>query len=295
MDNPLGRPADTGDAPEAQESPALYKIGRVSKLFGISCETIRNYERAGLIRSVSLPDSPVRYYDIDNVRKLVGIRLMRNQGFSVSELAQVYRDVSIDRYSELARSKIEEDELALRRIEIRLAESRRALRDIESVRTGCMPVELMHYQGGFYVPYNGNDMLHTSVGEERLQQWTQNLFHVRHMAIYPELSLASGRTERFLNAFHLPLQYVEPLEIDVVPPVKTMTPMRCVSCIVRRESIRRPFGGREEEIAAFLRENGLELAGWGFSLTLFGYHEQGKKNTYFRLYLPIRETGLPAL
>ena len=237
MDNPLGRPADTGDAPEAQESPALYKIGRVSKLFGISCETIRNYERAGLIRSVSLPDSPVRYYDIDNVRKLVGIRLMRNQGFSVSELAQVYRDVSIDRYSELARSKIEEDEQALRRIEIRLAESRRALRDIESVRTDLHARRAHALPRWILCPLQRHDMLHTSVGEERLQQWTQNLFHVRHMAIYPELSLASGRTERFLNAFHLPLQYVEPMQIDVVPPVKTTTPMRSVSCIVRRESI----------------------------------------------------------
>ena len=24
-----------------------YKIGKVSKLFGVSCETIRNYEKAG--------------------------------------------------------------------------------------------------------------------------------------------------------------------------------------------------------------------------------------------------------
>ena len=73
-----------------------YKIGKVSKLFGVSCETIRNYEKTGLIRSTTPPDSSVRYYDIDNVRKLVGIRTMRNQGFSVSELEQVYSDMSLE-------------------------------------------------------------------------------------------------------------------------------------------------------------------------------------------------------
>ena len=82
-----------------------YKIGKVSKLFGVSCETIRNYEKTGLIRSTTPPDSSVRYYDIDNVRKLVGIRTMRNQGFSVSELEQVYSDMSLEEYDELMRQK----------------------------------------------------------------------------------------------------------------------------------------------------------------------------------------------
>ena len=92
-----------------------YKIGKVSKLFGVSCETIRNYEKTGLIRSTTPPDSSVRYYDIDNVRKLVGIRTMRNQGFSVSELEQVYSDMSLEEYDELMRQKIAADECELRR------------------------------------------------------------------------------------------------------------------------------------------------------------------------------------
>ena len=140
-----------------------YKIGKVSKLFGVSCETIRNYEKTGLIRSTTPPDSSVRYYDIDNVRKLVGIRTMRNQGFSVSELEQVYSDMSLEEYDELMRQKIAADECELRRVEIRLAERRRAAEEVMRVRSGRMQAELMHYHGGFYLPYHGNDILHTDV------------------------------------------------------------------------------------------------------------------------------------
>ena len=268
-----------------------YKIGKVSKLFGVSCETIRNYEKTGLIRSTTPPDSSVRYYDIDNVRKLVGIRTMRNQGFSVSELEQVYSDMSLEEYDELMRQKIAADECELRRVEIRLAERRRAAEEVMRVRSGRMQAELMHYHGGFYLPYHGNDILHTDVNENWLRQWTENLFHLRHMAVYSNLALSDEPQSEYFNAFHVPLQYVEPLGIDVVPPVKTMRPMRCVSCIVRRESIQYPFGGRAEEIAEFVREKRLSLAGWGFALTLFGYHEKGTKNTYFRLILPLKESG----
>lgn len=147
-----------------------YKIGKVSKLFGVSCETIRNYEKTGLIRSTTPPDSSVRYYDIDNVRKLVGIRTMRNQGFSVSELEQVYSDMSLEEYDELMRQKIAADECELRRVEIRLAERRRAAEEVMRVRSGRMQAELMHYHGGFYLPYHGNDILHTDVNENWLRQ-----------------------------------------------------------------------------------------------------------------------------
>ena len=268
-----------------------YKIGKVSKLFGVSCETIRNYEKAGLIRSEISPDSSVRHYDIDNVRKLVGIRIMRNQGFSVPELERVYSDMSLEEYEKLTQRKMAEDEHEMQRIELRLAERRRAAEEIARVRSGRMQAELMHYHGGFYLPYQGNDILHTDVNENWLRQWTENLFHVRHMAVYPSLRLSDEPQSEYFNAFHVPLQYVEPLEIDVVPPVKTMRPMRCVSCIVRRDAIQYPFGGRAEEIKEFVRREKLALAGWGFALTLFGYHDKGEKVTYFRLILPLKEAG----
>ena len=102
-----------------------YKIGKVSKLFGVSCETIRNYEKTGLIRSTMPPDSSVRYYDIDNVRKLVGIRTMRNQGFSVSELEQVYYDMYIEEYDELMRQKIAADDCGALKSGLRSAAARR--------------------------------------------------------------------------------------------------------------------------------------------------------------------------
>ena len=75
-----------------------YKIGDVSALFGLSNETLWNYERAGLICPQKREDSYFRCYDIDTVTKLMGIRMYRNEGYSLKELQRIYEDIGAAEY-----------------------------------------------------------------------------------------------------------------------------------------------------------------------------------------------------
>ena len=58
-----------------------YKIGEVAKLLGISSETVRYYEREGVIQSHKIDQgSGYRYYEALDINALMRVRMYRNYG-----------------------------------------------------------------------------------------------------------------------------------------------------------------------------------------------------------------------
>ena len=64
----------------------LLSIGKVAKQAGISVETIRFYERKGLLQEPQRKESGYRQYQEEDVRKLVFIQHAKNLGFSLNEI-----------------------------------------------------------------------------------------------------------------------------------------------------------------------------------------------------------------
>lgn len=65
---------------------SCYKIGEVSKLSGVGIETIRFYERSGLIQEPPRRPSGYREYPKDVVVRLQFIRRAKELGFSLNEI-----------------------------------------------------------------------------------------------------------------------------------------------------------------------------------------------------------------
>jgi MerR family transcriptional regulator, mercuric resistance operon regulatory protein len=80
--------AATGSSPYSERECELaeIRIGDLSHRTGCNIETIRYYERVGLLPQP--PRSPSRYrlYDIDDVRRLMFVRRSRELGFSLDEV-----------------------------------------------------------------------------------------------------------------------------------------------------------------------------------------------------------------
>ena len=64
----------------------LLSIGKIAKQAGISVETIRFYERKGLLQEPQRKESGYRQYQEEDVRKLVFIQHAKNLGFSLNEI-----------------------------------------------------------------------------------------------------------------------------------------------------------------------------------------------------------------
>src|SRR5581483_6844980 len=61
------------------------KIGEVAKLSGVGVETIRFYERAGVLPKPKRKPSGYRQFDMDTVERIRYIKKIQELGFSLTE------------------------------------------------------------------------------------------------------------------------------------------------------------------------------------------------------------------
>ncbi|APO84299.1 Cd(II)/Pb(II)-responsive transcriptional regulator [Pseudomonas putida] len=62
------------------------RIGQLAKLTGVEIQTIRFYERQGLLPPPNRQDNSYRIYEADHVEKLLFIRRCRSFGMSLEEI-----------------------------------------------------------------------------------------------------------------------------------------------------------------------------------------------------------------
>ena len=73
---------------------ADLRIGDVARLAGVSPDTIRHYERRGLLRRIGRTESGYRIYAEEDVRRVLLVRQALALGFHLRELQEIlqYRD-----------------------------------------------------------------------------------------------------------------------------------------------------------------------------------------------------------
>ena len=86
-------------------------IGRASKLTGFSKDTIRFYERIGLLPLSKNNRGPgnYRYYGRDEIEKLFQIKFLKGFGFTLREIGKLFRlgdSLECDSLSELIDEKV---------------------------------------------------------------------------------------------------------------------------------------------------------------------------------------------
>jgi len=64
----------------------LYRIGDVTKKLGLSADTLRYYEKFGLLTNVSRTVSGIRQYDDKDISKLNFIKRAQRMNFSLEEI-----------------------------------------------------------------------------------------------------------------------------------------------------------------------------------------------------------------
>jgi DNA-binding transcriptional MerR regulator len=69
----------------------LLLIGEVASQTGVSVDTVRHYERKGLLQDVSRDGSGYRRYPADAVARIRVIRRALTIGFRLDELARIFR------------------------------------------------------------------------------------------------------------------------------------------------------------------------------------------------------------
>ncbi|MEY2341035.1 heavy metal-responsive transcriptional regulator [Acidithiobacillus sp. IBUN Pt1247-S3] len=110
-------------------------IGRLAREAGLAAETLRYYERIGLIRPIQRTQSNYRLYDGEAESRLRFIRRAQNLGFSLAEVKELL-DISSHPENDMAAVK-EIAEGKIVDIEEKIADLQRMRTALQSVSERC--------------------------------------------------------------------------------------------------------------------------------------------------------------
>jgi DNA-binding transcriptional MerR regulator len=79
-----------------KEDIRLFKIGDLSALFHVGVDSIRYYEKVGLLHPIRSEKNNYRLYTIDDVRVMNTIRELLDLGFQTNEILEFEKDRTLD-------------------------------------------------------------------------------------------------------------------------------------------------------------------------------------------------------
>jgi len=94
-----------------------FLIGELAKLFNISSDTLRLYDRKGLLKPIQDTNNSYRYYDIRSIFKLSRILFLKNLDISLREIHAYMSNKNRERLLHLLKKKDREIDLRMQRLE----------------------------------------------------------------------------------------------------------------------------------------------------------------------------------
>jgi MerR family mercuric resistance operon transcriptional regulator len=118
----------------------VFSIGQVARLSGVGVETVRFYEREGLLEKPARRASGYRQYSEEAVKQIRFIKRAQQLGFSLKEILElltlrVDAETSCEQVKERAKTKLAEVEQKI----VELQYMRQALLRVASLCTGDGP------------------------------------------------------------------------------------------------------------------------------------------------------------
>jgi len=143
------------------------RIGEVARRAGVNVETLRYYERRGLIEEPARGINGHREYDEETVRFIRAVKAAQQLGFTLEEIAEHARLTSGGRAHEAVRTRVAQK---IDEVDAKLASLRRVREELARV-VGCGCDSLDHCTcGAAYLARGGRDpqlgpLLHVTNGE----------------------------------------------------------------------------------------------------------------------------------
>lgn len=93
-----------------------FLIGELAKMFNISTDTLRHYDKKDLLKPEHDPENNYRYYDITSMFKLSRILFLKNLDISLSEIKNYMKNKNADRLYDMLKKKNEELDLKIQQL-----------------------------------------------------------------------------------------------------------------------------------------------------------------------------------
>lgn len=199
----------------------LYKIGELSRYSGVSIDTLRHYERCGLLCPQIDSANGYRLYTDSDFITLMNIRQQRGMGIPVSEIAEFQKGHSLDdqlaRYGEQIRL-LDEQIQHLQLLKQRCISRQNS---IQSVKINLGKIVEVYCRPAYHLFFQTLESLPSNQAHELVGKWVQCMPFVGYFVSVTPNDLIDGPLNLQLG-LSAELRYVGEFSLPIQPPVKAM-------------------------------------------------------------------------
>lgn len=175
-----------------------YLIGDVANLMGMSRDTLRHYEKRGLV-TARKADNGYRYYTEEDISRLISILYQRKMDIGLDDIAALWDENgsgdSTELLSDIISQRLNEEEEAIREHKRTMARLRMSQRDCENIQNYTGKVIRCSMPDSYII----EPELDFHDGIEQWFQYTREHTGLENMYLFDEYSLCPDTRRGGLN------------------------------------------------------------------------------------------------
>lgn len=261
-----------------------YKIGEVANILGVSSDTIRYYEKAGIVYSKKDSSNGYRYFTPADIYALLDVLFYRSMDIPVEEVRNImnfyqHRDVKklLEQKQEQVQAKIREQQVLLERIRATIEDYRIMEENLDVFQVRPMPSMILFHESPADNQAYFNNMI---------EQENQNPSQAVGSLIESGFIVARGgngwEMTRLFTAALMPEKQTGRFPENG----RLVSAPKAVYTVLRS-----PWGIRMEQMLApaldYAAGQGLSVKDEIFGLWVFTDYSQPRPMDYVALYLPV--------
>lgn len=261
-----------------------YLLGSLSKMFGLTKNAIRHYEKMGLVASLRDPANRYRYYDISATASLCKLRSFRAAGFSLDEIKNIFDQRTIPDVNSIIKAKHDELYLQIEMIKSQVLNTEHMLEIIKKLEGELPSCRVQSRPHMFFLPnINNNERNRAHV--ETVRAWIERMPYVRISHI---IRFSNGVAVNE-NGFCADKASVDKFALPIDRWVREFPPCDCVRYLYSFTMRQRNQFCREwfEALFAFMKLEGYKMPEDGLSHGLWTLGNDQDTIYFNEMWIPI--------
>lgn len=265
-----------------------YKIGDVANLMGLSRDTLRHYEKRGILTS-QREENGYRYYTDQDISRLISILYQRKMNIRLGDMKTLqHSENSIDDLTAIMDIRLREEEQSIRMHQQNIARLQLTRTDCEDIRRNIGKISLQDFPAAYII------VPHTDVSQS-IQQWFAYSSQYSGLDMMYTFSEFTWRREES-SALHMEhknsqLVLFEHLKEYVDYPISPDTPrtphsLLCVSTCCACDSIV-PSPENLLPLIDWAEQQGFLVSRQFYSTYTTRGRIDGQDSYFLRIYLPV--------
>ena len=276
-----------------------YLIGDVAEMIGVSRDTLRFYERRGII-SVKKKENGYRYFSEEDIVKLCNVMYRRKMEIGLEDIEHFWKqDSSYRAIDQMADKKIAEEEEEIRRHKQILTRLKMTKADCKKIEDNLNRISIRPFPRAYVVE-------RCKTQQEGVREWfrlaqehpgmdmvyTFDIFQYKARHGRSTENADEGQEEMLLSqkgTYLLLYQGLEKeLELDLnMKEYPSTKPIECVYTILETPQ-NNPVTADVERMVSWAKEQGYEAGQRIYSVRLTQGSRGGKGVYYLELYIPVK-------